>query len=191
MKNMEYFNNIAYKWDEICTHDKFKLKKIIDLSSIKKNSKILDVGTGTGILIKYLLATNPRKITAIDISKNMIKLAKQKHNDRRVDFVVNDIMEFYQTDFDYIFLYSVYPHLQNKDILFKHLSKLLKEYGKVIVAHSSSRKEINDVHSKLNKFKDHILQPAVETVKHMSNYFAVDRVIDNDEMYYISATKEI
>jgi len=61
MNNKEYFNNIAKDWDNISYHDEIKLKKIMQLSNIKEKSKILDIGSGTGVMIKHLLNTNPSK----------------------------------------------------------------------------------------------------------------------------------
>jgi demethylmenaquinone methyltransferase/2-methoxy-6-polyprenyl-1,4-benzoquinol methylase len=68
MNNREFFNSVAFKWDGMCSHDDNKLKKIIGLSKVKPGSNILDIGTGTGILVSYLLDTEPEKVTAVDIS---------------------------------------------------------------------------------------------------------------------------
>ena len=190
MDNREFFNKVAFEWDKMCVHDEGKIRKILDLSSIKKGSKILDVGTGTGILTSYLLEKSPAKITAIDISENMIKVAKEKYKDERVEFVVNDIMEFNDTGFDYIFIYSAYPHFNDKEALFKHLKDRLKDGGKIIIAHSQSKEKINQLHSKNDTVKDDVLPAAEVTTSIMVKYFRIDRVIDNDEMYFISAVRE-
>ncbi|MDZ7542775.1 methyltransferase domain-containing protein, partial [Clostridium perfringens] len=174
----------------MCNHDDIKLRKIIDLASIRNNAKILDVGTGTGILVSYLLEKSPLKITAIDISKNMIMVAKEKYKDNRVEFIVKDVMEFNDKGFDYIFIYSAYPHFNDKEALFKHLLDRLNDGGKIIIAHSESKEKINQIHSKKDVVKDDVLEPAEVTTKIMSKYFKIDNVIDNEEMYYISAFRE-
>ena len=46
----------------MCHHDDKKIRKILQLSDIEKGSKILDIGTGTGILISYLLEKSPSKL---------------------------------------------------------------------------------------------------------------------------------
>lgn len=189
MNTREYFNEVAYKWDRMCSHDGEKIKKIIELSSVKENSKILDVGTGTGILISYLLKTLPREIIGIDISENMIEVAKGKYNDSRVKFIAKDIMEYYVQGYDYIFLYSAYPHFDDKDLLLRHLSNLTAEGGKLIIAHSQSREKINEVHKNCSSVCNDVLQPAELTAGLMSKYYKVDRIIDNDEMYYVSGIK--
>ena len=140
------------------------------------------MGTGTGILIKYLQAKNPSEIVGVDLSENMIEVAKSKFNNPKVRFVVEDIMKFDEQGFDYIFLYSVYPHICDNALLFKHLSSLLNQNGKVIIAHSQSRKEINQVHRKHLAVKNHILLSINETSYKMIKDFTVNIMIDNDEL---------
>lgn len=187
MDNREFFNNLAYKWDEICHHDDKKIRKILDLAEIKENSKILDIGTGTGILISYLLEKSPSKLVGVDISENMIEVAMKKYKDKNVKFIVSDIMDFNEDKYDYIFIYSAYPHFKEKEKLFEHLLKLLNNNGKVIIAHSQSRDEINHVHSKSDVVKDDVLLPIEDNVKIINKYLKANKTVDNSEMYYIEA----
>ncbi len=189
MDNREFFNNLASQWDEMCHHEVKKLEKIMELSKIKDSSKIIDIGTGTGVMLEYLLQTNPSKITAIDISENMIAVAKSKYKDNRISFVNDDILKFKETGYDYAILYSVYPHFEDKEALFTQISNLLNKDGKIIIAHSQSKEKINSVHSRNESVKNHVL-PAIEiTSKIMSKYFNVNTMIDNDEMYFINGVK--
>ncbi|MFD3158554.1 class I SAM-dependent methyltransferase [Haloimpatiens sp. FM7330] len=189
MNNKQFFDEVASKWDEMCHHDEKKMNKIIGLSEVKEGSKILDVGTGTGILISYLLKTNPSKIKAVDISENMIKVAKQKYSDSKVEFVVKNVLEFEEKRFDYIFLYSVYPHFKYKDKVISHLSDLLNKSGKLIIAHSDSKERINEIHRKREVVKDDVLPSGKDTADLMSKYLKVNMIIDSVDMYYVSGIK--
>lgn len=186
----EFFNSLADKWDEMCRHDDDKLKKIIEFASVKEGSKILDVGTGTGILISYLLEKSPKKITAVDIADNMIAVAKSKYKDKHVEFVAEDIMKYNEQGYDYIFLYSVYPHFSDKETLFYHLSELMNVGGKLIIAHSESKEKINEVHKGSKHVCNDMLPSGEETANVMSKYLKISTVIDSDEMYYVSGVKE-
>ena len=160
MNNREFFNKLAPKWDETTSHDSEKVEKIIQLSSIEKGAKILDIGSGTGILISYFLEILPLSITAVDISDNMILRAKQKYRDDRITFIRGDIIEYTkEKDFNYLFLYSAYPHFKDKDKLFSHLLSLASYGGKIVIAHSMGREEINKIHEKNCDVKDHSLSP--------------------------------
>lgn len=190
MDTKKFFNNLADKWDEMCNHDDDKLKKIIELSSVNEGSKILDVGTGTGILISYLLKTSPQKITAVDIADNMIAVAKNKYKDCRVEFIAEDVMKYNEHRYDYIFLYSVYPHFSDKETLICHLSGLMNTGGKLIIAHSESKEKINEVHKNRKHVCNDMLPSGEETAKVMSKHLKICKVIDDDEMYYVSGVKE-
>ena len=72
MNDRVYFNSVANKWDSMHSFDEEKIKAILDISNIKEGAKILDVATGTGILIKYLLDNKPKKIIAVDMAEKMI-----------------------------------------------------------------------------------------------------------------------
>ncbi len=189
MENIRFFNEVAQTWDERCKHNLNKIQRIINLSDIQAHSKILDVGTGTGILLSFLLEKEPFKITALDYAEKMIECAKKKYKDARIEFVAEDIMQHQEKDYDYIFLYSVYPHFDDKKELFRHLFSKLKQGGKIIIAHSECKEKINSVHEKVMLFKRAILPSANSTVSIMQNFFKIEQVIDTNEMYYISAIK--
>ena len=189
MNDRVYFNSVANKWDSTHSFDEEKIKEILDISNIKEKAKILDVATGTGVLIKYLLERMPRKIIAVDVAEKMIEVAKKKYNNKEVEFKAIDVMDYTEDGFDYIFIYSAYPHFKDKNRLINHLSSMLDKGGKLIIAHSSSREEINRIHQGKKEFKNAILPPAEDNVKIIEKYLDVDKYIDNSEMYYISAIR--
>lgn len=187
MEQKFFFDNLAHKWDSICNHDEKKLRYIIELADISTHSRILDVGTGTGVLIEYLLRSNPKKIVALDISENMLQIAKDKYKEYdNIEFIQSDIYNYIEEGFDYIFLYSVYPHLLKKELLFNKFKNILNKNGKVIIAHSESRKLINLHHSKKKEVRNHMLASGEKTKKVMKNYFDIENIIDNEELYFIS-----
>ncbi len=60
--------------------------------NVKDGATVLDAGTGTGEAIKAILKnSNPSKVVGIDISKGMLKIAREKIEDKRVSFDVQDI----------------------------------------------------------------------------------------------------
>ena len=50
----DYFNERAKNWDEYINHDPKKLDEIMTAFNLEKGMKILDVGSGTGIMIPYI-----------------------------------------------------------------------------------------------------------------------------------------
>lgn len=91
----DFFNSVAHTWDEICKHDKNKIETILDLTTIKAGNHILDVGTGTGVLIPSLSqrVTGTGRIKAVDMAEKMIQVAKQKNDYDNVSFECGDILD--------------------------------------------------------------------------------------------------
>ena len=49
-----FFDSLADRWDELCTHDADKINTILEQTTLHKGLRILDIGCGTGVLEKYL-----------------------------------------------------------------------------------------------------------------------------------------
>jgi hypothetical protein len=77
----EFFDKYAETWDEITFHDPKKLIRILSVLDLKLGQKVLDVGSGTGVMIPYLFnyVKESGSIVAIDFSENMIMISKRKH----------------------------------------------------------------------------------------------------------------
>lgn len=77
-QNKDFFNSLANDWDarqKLSDDDVFNLVK---LANINPGDKVLDVACGTGIIDKHLLKLGAKNVVAIDLSENMIAIAKSK-----------------------------------------------------------------------------------------------------------------
>lgn len=191
MIQKEFFNSIAYKWDIVCKHDTEKISFILNLLDINEGSKVIDVGTGTGVLIPYLSSCvgNDGKVIAIDFAEKMLEVAKNKCYFENVSFVCGDILKINLSkhSFDYIICYSVFPHFEDKLAAIKIISKFLKIGGKFIICHSQSRDAINNLHRNVSEVVNEDNLPDIDTIK---NYFeqigmTIIHQIDNNEMFVI------
>ena len=193
MPNFDFFNGLAEKWDSINPCNAEKIKIMLDLLFIKPDDKILDVGTGTGILIPFLLKkTSGKNITAVDGAEKMIEKAKQKHIDTAVNFIVSDIMEcnFKTESFNHIICYSIFPHLNDKQNAVRCFSELLTKDGLLSILHSESKEAINRVHSAYQEVSsDSLKSPAayIPLFNHAGLYEEI--VLDNSEMYMLCCRK--
>lgn len=114
------------------------------LNLIVKNGKILDVGCGLGIDAGYMTSKG-FKVIGIDLSKEMIKLAKQKFP--KIDFRITDMRQlmFEPNSFDGIFVAYSLIHIPKKDVpaTLKRLYKFLKPNSTVYFAvHEGKSQEI-------------------------------------------------
>ncbi|MFW6022582.1 MAG: class I SAM-dependent methyltransferase [Halanaerobiaceae bacterium] len=193
-----FFNEKAHEWDDIVNHDSEKIKNTIKDLASSKNPNILDVGSGTGILIPFLVEEfgQNSRITVIDFAENMIKVSREKHkNYDNIDYIVGDIysINFPANMFDIIICYSVFPHFNDKKAILNRFKFWLKNNGKVLIFHSESRETINNLHKKTDKSvrKDH-LPPAIKIANIAEEIgYKITEIIDNEDLYLINLKKQV
>lgn len=191
----EFFNSVAKSWDEICKHDMNKVEYILDLVEIQEGHRILDVGTGTGILIPSLVqrVNQLGEVVAVDVAEKMIEIAREKNHFSNVIFECRDALEYKpdESSYDHIICYSMFPHFKNQEQAIVKLSKKLKTNGKLIICHSESREAINDLHKNVNELvkQDHLPTPEVIKKYFLKAELNVIKIIDNQDMYVIIGCK--
>ena len=175
---IENFNLLATTWDLHINKSKETINTIFSYANIEKGKDILDVGCGTGVLIENYLEAKVNSITAIDISDKMIEIARNKYPN--VNFKCIDATKFNNNIlYDAIVLYNCFPHFVDKKETIKHLSSLLKENGKLVIAHSNN---INKLMENNNPKISELIK-ADEIKKILSTYLKDIKQIDNDHMY--------
>ena len=184
----EFFDSIAPKWDNEPIADKKILDIILDNGGIRENIDILDVACGTGVLFPYYLERNVKSITAIDLSPEMVKIAKSKFPQANVicGDAENIILD---KQFDAIMIYNAFPHFPEPEKVIESLSKALKTGGRFTIAHGWSKKELDEIHQKSAGAVSNVLPECDDLAKMLSPYFNVDIMISDDKMYQISGTK--
>ncbi len=189
VKNRQLFDTIAADWDNLANDDSAKINIILGLAALNNLEQVLDIGSGTGILLPYLQKLQIGHITAVDLSEQMLAIAKGKNAAANISFVCGDILDFKQKGFGAAIMFNCYPHFPDKPALAAHLANILVDGGRFIIAHSSSAAQINAHHS---EHGDHIadhLQPAFSEQKIWQEHFNIDILVDTEQMYIISGIK--
>jgi len=106
------------------------LRKFAD--SPQPESKALDIGTGEGSFLKYLLAFGYKNVMGIEPSEAPIA-----HADSEIrPFIINDIFsvdKFDEQSFDLISLFQTIEHIPDSGELLKNIRRLLKPEGVLYV----------------------------------------------------------
>jgi len=89
----EVFTGVANKYDvmndlmSFGTHRLWK-KELIDMMNIQKNDKIIDVGSGTGDLLKFILKKSlDNTIYSVDLNSEMLKHGRKRFRDNKIKFI--------------------------------------------------------------------------------------------------------
>lgn len=188
---IEFFDRCAPNWDAEMVKNEEIIGRILDNAEITEGLDILDVACGTGVMIPYYLERNAASVTAIDISPEMAKIAAEKfEGEPRVTVLCGDIEEAaFERQFDRIVVYNAFPHFPNPQRLIRTLAGLLKEGGRLTIAHGASREVIDSHHSgSASKISNGLMQ--ADRLKRLFDpYFEVEVMISNGRMYQVSGVK--
>lgn len=188
-KQRSFFNEKAKVWDKISVHDDRKVEYITDILSIIGHERILDIGTGTGIMIPHYEARLvDGSIVAVDYSENMIEVARTKYPESEhpsVSYVVSDIYDLdYSSEFDLAVCYSCFPHFVDQPLAVRTLTRALRKGGRLAVAHSDSAKKINGIHMEGGVEISNDFLPSMERLKQMMTDCGLSVVFERDDADY-------
>ena len=188
---IEFFDRCAPSWDAEMVKSDAIIGQILDNAEVTEGLDILDVACGTGVMIPYYLERNAASVTAIDISSEMAKIAAEKFAaEPRVTVICGDVEEAaFDRQFDRVVVYNAFPHFPNPQHLIRTLAGLLKEGGRLTIAHGACREAIDNHHSgSASKVSNGLMQ--VDRLKKLFDpYINVEVVISNSRMYQVSGVK--
>lgn len=189
---IEFFDRVALTWDVELIKNEAVIEKILDNAEVKRGQDILDVACGTGVMIPYYLARGAATVTGIDISPEMAKIAANKFSaESNVTILCGDVEETqFDKKFDVIVVYNAFPHFPDPRRLIKTLSSLLKEGGRLTIAHGASREAIDGHHKGAASKISNGLMSADSLRALFTPYFEVEVTISNGYMYQVSGVKQ-
>jgi 2-polyprenyl-6-hydroxyphenyl methylase/3-demethylubiquinone-9 3-methyltransferase len=163
------------------------------------NKNVLDLGCGGGILTEKL-AQHGAKITALDKSKELIKIAKSRliSSSTEITYLNIDIITFLKkckTKFDLIICMELLEHIENKQPIINLSKNILNDNGAIII--SSLNKNIltyikiilfgEFILKKLHK-NTHIFDKLIK-LNDIKNYETKLKITDIKEIKYNSIFK--
>ncbi len=188
---IEFFDRCAPFWDADMIKSDRIIGKILDNAEVGPGMDVLDVACGTGVMFDYYLERNVASIIGIDIAPKMAEIAAQKYGDNpKVEVICGDVEEYaFNRKFDRIVVYNAFPHFPYPKRLIKVLAGLLKEEGRLTVAHGMSREAIDNHHSGAASKVSNGLMSAESLKRIFDSHFKVEVTVSNDYMYQVSGVK--
>lgn len=130
--NVEFFE----KYNEM-RQSKLNANELIEIPEIKamlpnvKNKMVLDLGCGAGGMSRFFAEKGAKKVVGLDVSQNMLSLAKQLTTQDSVEFIQLPMEQLskIKQKFDIVFSSLAFHYIENFKKLIKDISNLLNSGG--------------------------------------------------------------
>lgn len=191
---IDFFNRHAALWDRISPPPTAqRLRQIIALTG--SVSSVLDVGCGTGVLTPLLLERigDKGRLYALDPAEEMLKVLTSRYSDPRIATCCDTLedCDLPENHLDAIICFSSFPHLSDKPKAMRNAQRMLKPGGAFVIAHVSSRDEINAFHRHSSEpVRDDIL-PDERAMRRLLSHagFEILRCVDEPGRYEVLAIR--
>ncbi len=156
----DWFNSWSNEYDNTLGRISFHaelLTMVAKQSSVKNNDKVLDIGSGTGLLSLKLLQKADCKITGIDNSKEMMAIFRHKIRRLKLTSEITcklmdaDALNFKKETFDKVVSSVTLHHLKDKKKLIRQVYKILKPGGVFIIGEIDM--DTTGKHNDVNRLK--------------------------------------
>lgn len=131
-----FYDKIASNFDH--TFDGFLAsffkKFIIKNLKIKPESMVLDIGCANGKLLSMINQIQPIQGFGVDISSEMVKVARQLHPNFTFETGTAEKIPFKSGTYDFVICSASFHHFPNPQDFLKEASRLLSNGGKLVIA---------------------------------------------------------
>lgn len=144
-----FFDDAAPRWVRDEAERSARLAELFASDILPVSGPVLDVGTGTGVLIPHLHAAGCREIHACEISGSMLRMAHARYRDLPgVRFLQCDAQRLPARDDAYatVHCFSVYPHFDAPAQALGEFRRVLRPGGTLCVLHLMDHTELNALH---------------------------------------------
>lgn len=196
-QELQFFDAVAPYWDSRdYLSTAAKLKAIMRMGGVRVGQSVLDLGTGTGVLLPYIASAVGEcgVVTAVDLSAGMLGLARCKNSGLRpvprflnLDFERENIPGRY----DHIIMYCVYPHMETPVATLSALrERNLRPGGNMLIAFPCSCERINSIHRREEVDADLLPTPHVLAERLCIRGLPARVLSDTDNLYMVEITDE-
>ena len=181
-----FFDRLAPAWDASLVRHEAAIRRILELSGIRSGDTVLDVACGTGVLIPDYFALGARSVTAVDLSPEMLRIARARFSHLPVTFLCGDAQTLSLPRAHRIMIYNALPHFPDPSALLCRLAGLLTPGGTLTVAHDMSREAVNALHSGAASAVSLELPDADTLAAAFPPSLAITAQVSDDRMYLVT-----
>lgn len=166
-----------------------RLGKIVAAAGIDKGDTVLDIGSGTGVLVPLIKKYGPDKIYACDLAEAM--LARLKEHYPYAETLLGDVRDLNLPDesIDVVFVNAVYSNIADKAGAFANMARMMKPDGRLVISHPLGKAFIDRLRKEATfPLDDFPSREEAETF--LEPYgFVMETFVDEPELYILVGVK--
>jgi ubiquinone/menaquinone biosynthesis C-methylase UbiE len=167
-----------------------RLERIVASGEIAEGATVLDVGSGTGILVPLIRKYEPARIYACDLSEAM--LGRLGENYAYAETILADVRDLRLPDgsLDVVFVNACYPNIVDKSTGFSNMGRMLKPGGHLVISHPLGKSFIEVIKKGTPFPLDDFPERAEAKTLLRAFGFSIKSFIDEPELYILVAEKD-
>ena len=182
----QYFNeNIDIFREDIPFEVKQRTEAIVAAAHLTPRDRVLDVGTGLGVLIPYIQHYHVDEIVGCDLNQTMLADAQRLHSNVRFwcgDFI--DIPEDLGS-FDVIFFNAMFGNVWDQRATLLKAAMLLNRGGRIIISHPMGASFAEELHRQDSKMVLHPLPDEAQLNEMIRCLTIKVQLFRNDDSLYV------
>ena len=195
MNRRAFFDHESATWDRHPRPDPSALQRVITLAGVRRGDRVLDVATGTGVLLPFIAEACGEEglIAAFDFSFPMVQQAREKFAAPGRAFVQADVqaLPFGAAVFDRVICNASFPHFEDRALSLREMARVLRPGGTLVISHPIGRAAVNARHRESGGpvTEDRVPAPPAMLALLRSAGFREAEVVDEPDFYAAHARK--
>ena len=129
-----------------------RLRQIVCAARVLPREVVLDVGTGTGVLIPLIQSYRPSTLLACDLAEKMLQRVQENYPDVRIYVADISLLRLQSESIDVIFMNAMYGNIADKPAANKNAARMLRPGGRLVVSHPEGRAYVDQLRVTSNLF---------------------------------------